>query len=401
MIFDTPPKPSGSSNLQKSPHHKSTSALSDVQTSLPPSSKSTHLSSLSSYPGNPQGSKKAHTLAVTESSSYLSSIGGYADEFEELSPSSSIGSGANASFVSNHSTAGYQQQHHPQQHRGSGGYMGSPLAGRGLRDSDFADEIIHHYGGRMADWENHAHSPPRGSYVSPRKPDSAHRHEIPMASSPVTRYKRASSPTIGFPTESQQKFVVSHEGQGPRHVHATHPQEIQRSRSPDFYPMREGGYSSSYQPPSMMQQAAAAGYHKQTTPQNYQQQQQHLVGSRSSGGGNISPSFYTQSSGKGYPSHQQQLQNQHQQQVQERDREWPSDDPRRRLQYGEHGGVPPRSVNGNVANPSSSNAPVSSGQEKIPYRGLRKPSDQEMGLLEVLNMWDNSKKNPFGDGTLV
>lgn len=36
-----------------------------------------------------------------------------------------------------------------------------------------------------------------------------------------------------------------------------------------------------------------------------------------------------------------------------------------------------------------------------PHRGPRKASDQEMGLLEVLNMWDKSNQNPFGDGTLV
>jgi hypothetical protein len=45
---------------------------------------------------------------------------------------------------------------------------------------------------------------------------------------------------------------------------------------------------------------------------------------------------------------------------------------------------------------------VGGQQQAAPQRrpGNRKVSE-EIGLLEVLNIWDKSNQNPFGDGTLV
>lgn len=294
---------------------------------------------------------------MTESPSYLSSIGGgYADDFE-LSPSSSIASG-HASFI----MGGHQI-------RGTPGGM------------DMADEIMMHFGG--ADGTRS----PTGSHNSAHKADHPGRNfELPTASSPVTRYKRATSPTIGFPTESRHQFVLSHDTH-PQHMaaaggsHRSH----QRSHSPDF-PVGREPYSSSYHPPSMMNQAAvASGYHQKShTPTkpggqpNYQQQRSVGV---------TSPHNH-------HPYYQDDM------------------DPQMRYKLQGSKTMPNPSRN----NPGHGNPPMLSGgggggfpegvggqqqQQGPPRRGPRKASEQEMGLLEVLNMWDKSNQNPFGDGTLV
>lgn len=356
MIFDTPTKPtsSGGGGLQKSPHHKSTSALSDVQTSTPPSSK--HLA--------PPHRGKSQTLAATESPSYLSSIGGYQDDFE-LSPSSSIASG-NTSFVSN--TGGQQI--------------------RGTHQMDLTDEILQHLS--TLD-DSHSRSP-TGSYSSAHKQDHSHHFDLPTASSPITRYKRATSPNIGFPTEaSRHQFVLSNETRP--HPSGLRP-EARRSHSPDFTGGVRDPYSSSYTPPSMMNQAAvASGYHqkksriptKSGSSHHYQQQ-------RSVGG--VSPHNH-----KGEKQHEM--------------------DPREaQLRYNRaQGSKTMPNPSRNPLSPGHGNPPMLSaggggggtpegvgGQQQHqggPHRGPRKVSDQEMGLLEVLNMWDKSNQNPFGDGTLV
>lgn len=348
MIFDTPTKPTSSMGLQKSPHHKSTSALSDVQTSTTPSSKPHP----SSHTGSAKG--KSNTLAVTESRSYLSSIGGYTDDFD-LSPSSSIAS-ANTSFVSN---SGGQQI------RGTLGYQGGGM--------DLADEILIHFGGI----DGRQSKSPTGSHNSAHKQDHAHRYELPAASSPVTRYKRASSPTIGFPTESRQKFV-----------HDAHPHmggRQRRSHSPDFTVGSRDPYSSSSNSPNMMNQSAvSSGYHQKSriptksggAPQSHHYKQQRSVGSA------VPHNHYQQDD---------------------------MDMERYRVQGSKTMPNPSR----NPLSPGHGNPPMSSGggglpegvggqqQQGPPHRGPRKVSEQEMGLLEVLNMWDKSNQNPFGDGTLV
>ena len=349
MIFDTPPT-SGNSSLQKSPHHKSTSALTDVQTStLPPSSKQ---SSSAAYPTYPQG-KKANTLAVTESPSYLSSIGGYADEFEDLSPSSA--GSTNTSYMS------------------------------GYRNFDLGDEILQHYGA-VSPHENHSSRSPTGFS---RKSDSKHHVEIPAASSPITRYKRASSPTIGFPTDSHKQFVVSHGDQPHHHTQQyTHALDIHRSHSPDIH--NNTTHPGSYTPPGMLNRMSAHG-NKQLTPQkltHLYQQQQHS-GSNRGGGGRMSPSNYSnQHTASGFNKGGQQ---QHTQQ--QNDARPPS-----HSRYSDSI-VPGTNIPNSQSRRSTSSA--HSGVEPGSYRNPRKASDQEMGLLEVLNMWDKSTKSPFGDGTLV
>lgn len=363
MIFDTPTKPSGGGGggLLKSPHHKSTSALSDVQMTTPPSSK--HLA--------PSHRGKSQTLAATESPSYLSSIGGYQDDFE-LSPSSSIASG-NTSFVSNTGGGGGQQI------RGSPGYQSGAM--------NLEDEIMHHLGGLD---DSHSRSSPTGSYSSAHKQDHAHHFELPTASSPITRYKRASSPTIGFPTESSHhQFVLSHETH-PRS--AGHHPEKRRSHSPDFTGGVRDPYPASYNPPSAMNQAAvASGYHQKSRIPTKSGSSHHYQQQRSVGG--VSP----------HGRHHQG----------ERQREM---DPREaQMRYNRAQGS--KTMPNPSRNPGHGNPPMMSGgggaggmpegvggQQKNqgpPQRGPRKASDQEMGLLEVLNMWDKSNQNPFGDGTLV
>lgn len=375
MIFDTPPKPSSSSSgMLKSPHHKSTSALSDVQTSTPSSSKS-------HYKG------KSHTLAVTESPSYLSSISvGYVDEFDQdLSPSSSIASG-NASFVSNTPSTGVQHS------RGAAGYSGGNTSrvsvgssGGAFGNLDLAGEIIQQLGGRRV-------SSPTGSFNSPRKPEHPRqelsRHmDIPTSSSPITRYKRAASPTIVFPTDSQRQFVVTYEGHAPHPAHMSRQHDLRRSRSPDF-PQRAVPYPSSYHPPSMIQQAHAQ--HK-TVPQQHHQY----------GGVGGAPS--------GHTHHNQQQQQQHT--VANHQHEG-GGDPRSpgsatgQMRYASGSKTLPANASQSRIPPPGHEEGVAPGapeQPKLVSRGTRKASDQEMGLLEVLNMWDKSNKSPFGsgDGTLV
>ena len=104
--------------------------------------------------------------------------------------------------------------------------------------------------------EAHSHSPTGNhhSTTSSSSSSSSHKHvhrhvEIPAASSPVTRYKRASSPTIGFPTDSRQHFVLDNHA----HHMAQHHGDGQRSHSPDLAGGRgREGYpsSSSYNPPA-------------------------------------------------------------------------------------------------------------------------------------------------------
>lgn len=396
MIFDTPPKQSTPSSLQKSPHHKSTSALSDVQMTTPTSkgAASSHLSVKG----------KVHTLAPTDSPSYLSSIGGYTDDFD-LSPSSSIASGGNVSFVSNSGSGVQQNRGAPGYHGGGGDGTRGGLGGATLGNLDLADEILQHMSGGG---EIHSHSP-TGNYhssSSSSSTSSSHKHvqgrrvDIPAASSPVTRYKRASSPTIGFPTDSRQHFVLDN------HTHhmTQHHRDGRRSHSPDLAGGR--GHEASYNPPSM----AVAGHRKQSNlqksskqqpQQHYQQQQQRVGGGVALGG--VAPANHFHMTGGGMERKQDV-------------------DPRGEPRFvgAAHGSktLPstsrtqqhPPGGHGNTTAAAMSAAP-SMGPGAGPgagepgavphHRGPRKASDQEMGLLEVLNMWDKSNKNPFGDGTLV
>lgn len=424
MIFDTPSKQGGGggTSLQKSSHHKSTSALSDVQTANPPASSTmgkrgstssapfgapSHVGS-SSTGGMHQG--RAHTLAVTESS-YLSSIGsagGYADEFEDASPPSSGFSSANTSFTSNYSSSHYNTHGHSGYSTGGGG--------GNLRNFDLADEFLQHLSTGGSGGGSHSTSPT--GYSTPRKADNiggsntVHpRVDIPASSSPVTRYKRTTSPTIAFPTENHQQFIVTHGEKGTsRHGHvAAHPQDMKRSRSPDQY--KSTNYSSSYHPPSMMEQGNFFKHHHQHHQPQHQHGQQgpymqqsnmlHQQGNMlhqqgNLHGGGTSPTMHVHghmSSSSGHDHHRGG------------GGHWIEDrkSPTQQSRYS--GGGSPHGIktipNSQSRTNPSGHGSVPSGTDSIPYHGIRKPSDQEIGILEALSMVDKRVSSKLDDGTLV
>ncbi len=396
IIFDTVSKPSGGggggggggagngggvgSNLQKSPHHKSTSALSDVQTNVatsPSGKRSSTTSTSYSAASSSSHAGRAHTLAVTESSSYLSSIGGsgFADDYEAPSPPSSGFNSANTSFSSSHAN----------NHSTAHGYSGGGSGGGGLRGNfDLADEYLHHIAGGGGGG-SHSSSPTGYSNSSHSSSSGYHHHRSDVAAgSPVTHYKRASSPVLTFPTENQKSYVAAGHadrvGGGGRHAYHSHAQDIARSRSPDLQQHRLMT-SSSYHPPSMLDQPAAA----------YRHQSVHHHSSR---GGGVSPTMYVQGQMGTGRDHQQ-------------GKGWIEDrkSPVQRYQgvndypHG-HNKMSP---NSQVRNPNhhSSMIPV---KDPSGYRGNRKASDQEMGIMEALSMMDKrsiAAASKLDDGTLV
>ena len=460
MIFDNAPKSSSpggmggvnnnssaglggggsGTNLQKSPHHKSTSALSDVQTNNSSATSGKRGSTTNApYSGSSSAhSGRAHTLAVTDSPSYLSSIGGgtYADDYEGASPPSSGFSSANTSFTSSNYGGNHSNVH--------GSHHGITSGGSGFRgDFDLGDDILQHFAGGGSGGNSHSSSPTGYSAISHGSggSSSGHHHRSDVASgSPVTHYKRASSPILTFPTDSQKGYLAGHgeragrgggggvgSGSG-KHAHHHHQQhyphvkDINRSRSPDLqHHHLMSGYSSSYHAPSILDHqpnnAAAVAY------RHHSSTHQHPTGGTTRTGG-VSPTMYVQgqmggpssAGGRGdlqchkaggwvedrkspvqrhatisseYSHHYHQQQQQQQQQQ----------------QHHHHGN---KSGGQQVRNPNSHTSSTLGGgkdSSSNPYRGTRKASDQEMGIMEALTMMDkrstNSSNNKFDDGTLV
>ncbi len=248
MIFDTPTKSStpsgGGSSLQKSPHHKSTSALNDVMSPL------------------------SHASNDVESSSFLADLtSGYADEFD-MSPTSSIVSGHSSMFSK----------------------APPNRSNQGPRDFDLADDILQHF----------SIKDPRSSGPSPMKGI-----EIPATSSPVTRYKRASSPAL-----------------------------MERPQYRSASPLQEMAHS--YHPPS----------HLHRPPHTHQ-------------------------TGPGRQAPQQQ-----------------------KLLYDNEAAI---------KNNPRKGPPTGGGGSKIPVPVGSRPanSSESYDLHEMLQVWEKSNKNPFGEGTLV
>lgn len=362
----------GATNLVKSPHHKSTSALSDVQTTNPSVSVPGQRTSTSSAPfgvhshassAAPGG--RAHTLAVTESSSYLSSIasGGYADEFDDVSPPSSGISSANTSFASNYSGSLYNALGH--------GYS----AGGGGKAFDLADDFSPHLntGGSGG-----SHSNPPASYGGS---NSLHTRGDTSVGSHAPHFRRTSSPNAAaaFPADSHQQMFVAHGDRSiPRQGHASRAQDIKRSHSPDVL-NRSISYSSSYNPPSMehanFNQHHRAHQHGQHSSASHQQQNIHgdnpatpgmfVHGHMTSSGGREQQSRCNVTGGSGSP-HVART-------------------------------TPPSAQSRDAASCHSS-AP--GGVDSVPYRIQRQPSEQ-IGLLEALTMVNKSAESKFDDGTLV
>ena len=269
MIFDTPNKSANTSaGLQKSPHHKSTSALNDVTTSAPHTASHPH----SSHPHSAAFPNRSFASEF-DSPSYLANLtSGFADEFDS-SPTSSIVSGQSNVFAKS----------------------GNRHSNQALRDFDLTEDFLQHFS--MKETPGHRHGNPKPAYNSPVKDV-----EIAATSSPVTRYKRSSSPAIMV-------------------------QEHTRYRSAS--PLEEGAHS--YHPPSHL-------HHP--------------------------------------PTHQAR-----------------PPPPVQKLLYDNEAGM----KNGPPPPPTQQG-----GGSKIPVPVAGRPSNSESyDLHEMLKVWENSNKNPFGEGTLV
>ena len=220
IIWDSPSSSDGfgSSSLQKSPLHKSTSALSELQqdggsSSTPPHppAPSSHFHNYSAHsrlPPPPMASRSfSSDYHNTPSSSF------YHDDLELSPPSSTVS-------VNTSAMAG---PGHPNQ--------------SGLRDFDLAEEFLQHFSR-----DTRQVTPPPGAlpdYMSPRQPNMESRmhYPSPHTSSPI---KRMSSPDVGLSMQMRGELRA-------------------QSNSPDFFlpapdhhyrqPVAHS-YSSSYQPPA-------------------------------------------------------------------------------------------------------------------------------------------------------
>ena len=240
MIFDTPSKPTSHGttspplNLQKSPLHKSTSALNEMPmaTSTPPTGSftlpnkqhttvsSSHSMTPANYQGHSTHPQPGYEYSYSDNYSGYSHgndpstrflVGGdpYADEYD-LSPPGSLVSGSGSVFSPPNSNTSRRSDH-----------------GLGLRESNLTDDFLQHFSNARGHPQQHHyatdnHTPPTGmrserSFNSripvPRKSNVSDSVVIPGNSSPITRYKRASSPTLGFPVEGKAGYIQTHRGQ--------------------------------------------------------------------------------------------------------------------------------------------------------------------------------------------
>ena len=385
MIFDTPTKPNtSSSSLQKSPHHKSTSALNDVQSSPTPNSTPQHnahtqnkhipLSNSHSLARHPPSHH--HTVPHHEHShsdrSYTSDYNGSArftvsgafPENYDLSPPSSVVN-AQRTITSPQSAPPTQKQ-----------------SNQGLRDFNLTDEFLQHFSPHGRDPRPPGHTPsPGGQYhhahhhqqqhgnYSPKKipPDQRSRlpFDVPGTSSPVTRYKRASSPDIRFPVEGKTRGYLPQQNRSPSpgnygysaantHLASSYHQTGQYLVADGHSPGQRsssGGYSGNKTLPQ-----SAAGAHYQAPPTTQQQQMSQPV-SRTDQTGNVAdharnPNWYDGESGGGHP-----------------------------------------------APPQGSNYPNQA--EGPPSQRTAQLRDDSLDLQDMLKIWQESSKNPFGEGTLV
>ena len=292
MIFDTPTKPTShgtsSPSLQKSPLHKSTSALNEmpVATSTPPNGSFALPSSGGQY--TPGGSSNyqgySHMQVPGHEHSYSDynrfgydamtrfMVGGgdpYADEYDISPPGSTVSASGRSSVFSPPSNVSRRSDQ------------------QGLRDFDLADEFLQHFSSSRGhqqphyiSGENHTHAGPPPNVKSEqsfaRLQGGGHRLNtsdnvvIPANSSPVTRYKRASSPNLGFPAEGRPGYIVSNRGQreySPESYNTTHVPYGHQDHQQSLYaqePYRSphstsGVLPHSYQTPSPI--ATAAGIH--------------------------------------------------------------------------------------------------------------------------------------------
>lgn len=263
MIFNTPPSKAhlaGGGGLQKSPHHKSTSALNELKSTPYPQQqqhapKHASISATHSLAYRPQykqsfSSDRSYVSDYTETPSYFSS---FTEDFD-VSPPSSVVS-ANTSAVSH----------------------GARRGENSLRDFDLTEEYLQHFSREQREGYSPTPSHPvvkstSQPQLSPRQPntDSGLRFQFPPTSSPVSgRYKRGSSPNVG-PVEPKGGYSSSVPAYPPRFG----------SSSPELYlptPNLEGySNSSSHHPPGNLgpvpstRPGSHPGYNLSAAPSNSQ-----------------------------------------------------------------------------------------------------------------------------------
>lgn len=205
IIWDSPPRPDApvdpSSGLQKSPLHKSTSALTDIhEDGGPPGVQSS-----ANYQGHP----------------YVTSPN-----------SRSYSSNHHSTSVSNH-----------QHHEGSSSGRRNPSGG-GLPDFNLTDEIFQHF----LRSNKQVTPPPSGipDYISPRQPSSESYSHFPMpnTSSPI---KRTSSPDMGVripPRGDQHARSNSPDVFLPTPEHLHWQQPMSHSYSNSYHPPMPAAYTS-------------------------------------------------------------------------------------------------------------------------------------------------------------
>lgn len=453
MIFDTPTKPTShgpsSPSLQKSPLHKSTSALNEmpVATSTPPSSAFAPTSfggpNEQYTPGgtsNYQGHSRMQTPGYEHSHSDYNRfrydpmtrfmVGGgelYADEYDISPPGSTVSASGRASVFSPPSNVSRRSDQ------------------QGLKEFDLADAFLQHFSnGRghqqpqysSTSGENHTHPDPpptvRSEHSFAHLQVGGHRSNvsdnviIATNSSPISRFKRASSPNIGFPAEGQSGYIVSNrrqreyspESYNSRHMlygreDHQHPQYAQESyRNPH---LTSGVHPHSYQTPSPI--ATAPGVHsnyaqqclpsssRQKTPTKASPHSRIPVMSRKAAPNHHSSPQKPQSS----TGHTGQTRN-------------------AALWYDDNSGIePPRATQGYdqlkrvsggshvtstgsggvqriVNHPIAGQVPTHAQPQQPHPQGITMPrqhSEECYNVQEMLNIWDNSSKSPFGEGTLV
>ena len=468
MIFDTPTKPTSqgamSPNLQKSPLHKSTSALNETPSmSTPPSmlpmsggSNKQHPQVASSYsmggPSNYQGYTRPPSNPGQEHMMYPNQhrrygydpmakflVGGgdpYADEYDLSPPDSTVSASASVFSPPSNNTSRRSDQ-------------------LGLRDFDLTNEFLTHIGEsgdrrgqtqyhqqqrRHYIADNHAHAPSTGVRSEQsfgrlqgggQRSNVSDNVVIPAGSSPVTHYKRASSPNLGFPVEGQGGYIVGHH---------------QRERSPDSYPYHGQHAQYHRQHPQSNYRAGEQQYRSphlssNVHPHSYQTPSPIAMGAPLAHSNYNQHNYPTSSSAQGTPSkasqmvarrvppnHQSSPQKpQHPSQFsgsaghssgQKRNAAlWYDDNSgimesttgHNRMSGGSHmtpgvssggSGVGQR-INHPVAGqvPAGQAPPLSSSPQGITMP--RQHSEESYDLQEMLKIWDNSSKSPFGEGTLV
>ena len=447
MIFDTPTKPtshgtmSPPSNLQKSPLHKSTSALNEMPTAspTPPSGAFTlpnkqhgqsHLMGPgpADYQGHPQsGLEHSYSDNYVQRSHgndpsmrFLTGGDLYADEYD-LSPPGSLISGHGSVFSPPTPNTSRRSNH-----------------GLGLRESNLTDDFLQHFSDARGysqhkqqqqqhhyPADNH-HAPMSGvrsdaSFNSripvPRRSNASDSVTIPSNMPSVAGYKRASSPVLGFPVEGKAGYVQT--------------RGRQREYSPDTHPPYHaphgGQYHHSHQqyPPQRYGHGQELQYRSpQTLPHSYQSPspistgnygQQYPQGSLSMGKPSPQSSAAPSMSRKAPPTNQLSPQKPHSPHYGSHTSQTRSN----ALWYDDNS---IEATSGNATHRMSGGGPMTtggghmtggSGQRKNrPPPGqvpptlqtqsvARQQSEESYDLQEMLKIWDSSNKSPFGEGTLV